>query len=198
MDQVMLESGNANVNVTPFPALGSIPKSTSRLLAISPGPSQVNPFPRAPQPNFAHFDPWRSVGSPMLSFLLLYHPVSPMRPLQADTAQIHAQLQASNPEKISQPYECYFLSKHQYKITFNNKKKKTRESETLEYTTTAINESTSEQMNKDGISFLFCQETGSLLDWWYSKSSGVQASLLPVSLLWPHLSGTGFLSRCRS
>lgn len=59
-----------------------IPKSTSRSQAIIPGPSQVNPFPRAAHPNFAHFDPWRNVGSLMLSFFSYiprFHPSGPSR-----------------------------------------------------------------------------------------------------------------------
>lgn len=49
----------------------------------------------------AHSDPWRSVGSLMFSFLFTQAPVSPIRALQAYTSHIHAQLQASDPEKTA-------------------------------------------------------------------------------------------------
>lgn len=57
--------GNVNVNSTPFPTLGSIRRSRVHLqsLGINPGQSQVNPFPKAADPNSAHFDPGRMVGS---------------------------------------------------------------------------------------------------------------------------------------
>lgn len=102
LDQVMLMW---SVNVA-FPCLGFNPRFQSRppdhgALAQVPPPGQ--PLPKAAHPNSAHFDPWRSVGGPMFSFLLTLPPVSPIRPLQADTAHIHAQLQASTLEKNSQP-----------------------------------------------------------------------------------------------
>lgn len=137
----------------------SFPRSTSKSLAISPGPSQVNSFPRAAHPNFAHFDPWWRVGSPMLSFLLIYPPVHPSGPTRQAPLISMPNYTLQIQRKIANLENAIFSQSIIIRLASTTTKPQGEwEGETFKYTPTTINE-TSEQMNKNGISFSFCQET---------------------------------------